>query len=402
LLVLLTALTAQGTERPKYIASGDRDYPPYNFLENGKPTGFSIELMQAVAEVMDLDVEIKLGPWNEARSDLEQHKIDLIIGMFYSEQRSKQVDFSVPYAMISPGLFVRNDSPIRSFNDLRNKEVIVQDNDIMHDLLRRDVIASQIITVTDTPDALRVLASGKHDAALLPTTMHGHYTAKKYGLTNLREVKTDLASLQYCFAVSKGNQELLHKIDEGVSILKATGKYREVYDKWFGVYDKNAWWNTIRYFVWALTVVALLFIVSLLWTRSLRKQVIIRTSDLFESEQKLKAVVSGSPIPQFVIDRNHTVIYWNNALRDLCGTGAEEMVGTKQPWKAFYSEQRPCIVDLLVDGLVETIPEWYRGEYAKSRLVADAYEAVEYYPSMGKGGKWLEITAAAIPRAARS
>jgi PAS domain S-box-containing protein len=118
--------------------------------------------------------------------------------------------------------------------------------------------------------------------------------------------------------------------------------------------------------------------------------------DLQDNEQKAKAVVYGSPIPQFVIGRDHTIIYWNNALEDVTGIKKAEMIGTQQHWKAFYETERPCLVDLLVDGKTERIPELYCREAGKSRLVADAFEATDYFPALGKEGRWLHFTAAAI------
>jgi PAS domain S-box-containing protein len=115
-----------------------------------------------------------------------------------------------------------------------------------------------------------------------------------------------------------------------------------------------------------------------------------------ESEQKLKAAVYGSPIPQFVIDRNHRVVYWNKALEEISGLRAEEMVNTDNHWLAFYKEKRPCMCDLLVDRHANSIPEWYGAQYRKSRLVADAYEVTDFFPHLGDGGKWLFFTAVSI------
>jgi len=115
-----------------------------------------------------------------------------------------------------------------------------------------------------------------------------------------------------------------------------------------------------------------------------------------ESEHKLKAVIYSPPIPQFVIDRNHTVTYWNKALEEITGIKAELVIGTNRHWSAFYSEERPCMADLLVDGRPEQIPELYGGKYGKSMLVADAYEATDYFSRMDKEGRWLYFTAAAI------
>ena len=117
---------------------------------------------------------------------------------------------------------------------------------------------------------------------------------------------------------------------------------------------------------------------------------------LRDSEQKMKAIIYGSPIPQFVIDRDHRVIYWNDALAELTGISAEEMIGTKDHWRAFYAAERPCMADLLLEGAIGKITEMYRGKSYKSNLVANAYEATDYFPALGKFGTWLHFTAAEI------
>jgi PAS domain S-box-containing protein len=117
---------------------------------------------------------------------------------------------------------------------------------------------------------------------------------------------------------------------------------------------------------------------------------------LRKSEQKLKATVYGSPIPQFSIDRDHRVVYWNKALEEISGLKAEEMVGTDNYWSAFYAEKRPCMCDLLVDGHADSIPEWYGAQCRKSSLVADAFEVTDFFPHLGNGGKWLFFTAVPI------
>ncbi|MCX6698628.1 MAG: PAS domain S-box protein [Methanomicrobiales archaeon] len=114
------------------------------------------------------------------------------------------------------------------------------------------------------------------------------------------------------------------------------------------------------------------------------------------SEAQLIAIIQGSPIPKFVIDRDHHVIHWNKALEGYSGILEKEIVGTNQHWRAFYKEARPCLADLLLDGAVEKIPDWYVGKYATSKLIDGAYEATDFFPQMGKAGTWLFFTASAI------
>ena len=60
-----------------------------------------------------------------------------------------------------------------------------------------------------------------------------------------------------------------------------------------------------------------------------------------ESEQKLQGIVQGSPIPQFVLDKNHRVVSSKRALEEYSGVKATEVLGTTHAWKAFYDQERP-------------------------------------------------------------
>jgi len=117
---------------------------------------------------------------------------------------------------------------------------------------------------------------------------------------------------------------------------------------------------------------------------------------LKDSEQKLKNILYGSPIPQFVIDRNHRVTQWNRALEILSGIKAEDVMGTSQHWKAFYSSERPCIADLLVDEALGQMADWYGGKFSRSHFIDGAYKASDFFQAMGSNGKWLYFTAAVI------
>jgi len=130
--------------------------------------------------------------------------------------------------------------------------------------------------------------------------------------------------------------------------------------------------------------------------RSSYDDLAISQHTLEDKENTLNAIIQESPIPQFVIDRNHKILYWNHALAMYSGMVADEVTGTDQQWRAFYHTKRPCLADLLVDSALEKIPELYRDKYAKSVLINDAYEATDFFPHMGNEGKWLHFTAGLI------
>jgi len=113
-------------------------------------------------------------------------------------------------------------------------------------------------------------------------------------------------------------------------------------------------------------------------------------------EQKLISIIHGSPIPTFVLSKDHKIIYWNRALQALSDIRPSQIIGTNQQWRAFYTAQRPCLADLILDGKTGQIAELYSGKWSKSKLLEDAYEVTEFFPDMGEKGIWFRITSAGL------
>lgn len=116
---------------------------------------------------------------------------------------------------------------------------------------------------------------------------------------------------------------------------------------------------------------------------------------LEKSQREFEAIVQGSPIPTFVIDKDHRIISWNRAIEEYSGIPAGQMLGKKKAWQGFYQSDRPCLADLIVDAKPEEIEGYYPGIHTSSTLIEGAYEATDFFPHM-KEGTWLFFTAAPI------
>lgn len=181
LLILLLSTTTgmaspnrYSTDRPLLIG-GNSDFAPFEYLNSeGMPDGFTVDLMKAVARLEGLSTKFNLEIWSDARNKLEVGKIDALTGMLYTKERDKTFDFSVPYLMMSYMVFIRKGAPIASMKELLWKEIIVGKEIIVvedvhaHDWLTENRITDSIIVVKEATEALKLLASGKHDCAVLP------------------------------------------------------------------------------------------------------------------------------------------------------------------------------------------------------------------------------------------
>ena len=413
LILTITSTIVHGADVKKspLLVGGDHNYPPYEFLDNGQPGGFNVDILRAVAEVMGIDVEIRLGPWNEVREDLEAGRIDALTGMYYSQERDRTVDFSTPHMIVNHAIFVRKESPIKSLEDIKGKEIIVQKDDIMHDYAKANHLTPTLITVENQIDAIRLLSLGKHDCALL-SKLQGLYLASKLNFTNIKTVGPPLYPREYCFAVVEGNSELAAALNEGLSILKATGRYKEIHDKWFGVYEKSkAVEMILKYTFLILLPIVLLLAGAVGWTwllkrrvsqktRELQKELAIRKraeKALRESEKRLSQIIEGNSIATFVIDNEHKVTHWNKACENLTGISADKIIKAQKLWEPFYFAERPVMADLIVDNASEKeIAHYYKGKYRASTTIEGAYKAEDFFPEFGEHGKWLFFTAAPL------
>jgi PAS domain S-box-containing protein len=322
-----TASKTPPQEKNIIIVGGEIGYPPYSFLnEKGEPTGLSVELTRAIAKTMGINIEIRLTPWTEARNALENSTIDIIPGMFYSEERARIFDFSPPFSIVSTAIFARIHSPsVESIEDTRDREIIVMRGEAMHDYILKHRLTDRIL-LTETPaDALRLLASGKGDYALV-AQMPGFYWIKELKLSNIMSVGPSLEPFENCFAVRKGNNLLLSSFTEGLSIINQTGEYQKISEKWLGVLMPTRI-NTglmIKYAAIVLIPLILLLALSFLWSWMLRSRVNIKTKELLESEEKYRLMAENMSDVISVMDINFRFSYVSPSITRLTGFSVEE------------------------------------------------------------------------------
>ncbi len=103
-----------------------------------------------------------------------------------------------------------------------------------------------------------------------------------------------------------------------------------------------------------------------------------------------------TPVALFVIDETHTVVHWNKACERISGVSAEEIVGTRDHWRPFYTIRRPMMADIMVDGGgEEEIERRYAGAARRIMLSDEAFEVEDYFPFL-RGGRWLAFGAAPL------
>lgn len=101
-----------------------------------------------------------------------------------------------------------------------------------------------------------------------------------------------------------------------------------------------------------------------------------------EQRQLTYAMLEGQSVATFMIDANHKVVQWNKACEVLTGMNAKEMIGKTEAWSAFYSEPRPCLADLVLDGLKHKAQDYYPKQGA-STLTQNGWHAEAWFDALG-------------------
>ena len=88
----------------------------------------------------------------------------------------------------------------------------------------------------------------------------------------------------------------------------------------------------------------------------------------FYDVRNLNAVLDGMNVPTFVIDAEHKILFWNNALEQMTGIPEEDVMGTSNQWRGFYPDVRSTLADLVIDK-IKDIPKSLYGHIQPSRYV---------------------------------
>ncbi len=293
-------------------SASELDYPPFALVrDDGTADGFSVELLKHVVKSVGMDVEINVGPWNKIRRELINGQIDVLPLVSYSQKRDESLDFTAPYLRMHGTILVRKgENKINSEADLKDREVLVMRGDTAHEYAVRNKLTDKLILTDSFEDALKQLAAGKHDAVIIQHLV-GLQLIKKLNLSNVVSVRSfEESSLKpgaqllsgfeqkFCIAVKEGDKQLLARLNEGLSIVFASGIYNELYEKWFGpILPKPSVSPIIlfRYIFFILFPVLVLIGFFGIWY--LRREISRKTEIIKENEEMFSVVFNKSPIP---------------------------------------------------------------------------------------------------------
>ncbi len=218
-------------DRGRLIVGIKYDLPTFGYRnpQTGNLEGFDAAIGREIVAYIFGDpnkVEFVEAVTKDRIPFLKNGTIDLAIATFIiSEDRLKDVDFSVVYYNTGGRLLVEKDSPIKSINDLDGKKVGTPQGSVYVTALQK-VSKAEVVQFNNDSAAMQAMLNKQVDA----TTNND---ANLYGLAllnpSLKVVGAAYTSEAFGVGIAKGNPELLSAVDTAIKNIKSSGRWKTIW-----------------------------------------------------------------------------------------------------------------------------------------------------------------------------
>lgn len=214
-------------------------YFPFEFEDADAPSGYSgfdIDLLQAVADELDLELAVENVSFDAIQSGTTLAAGQCDIGasaITITEERAANVTFADPYYDSLQSLLVPADSDISAIDDLAGRSVAVQAGTTGLNYARENAPGASLVEYPEDNVMWSALQAGQVDAILQDLPVNVEHARDDAGYVIVEEYPTDE---QYGFAMGRDAQtELVDAVNDALETLRADGTYDEIYDSYFAI-----------------------------------------------------------------------------------------------------------------------------------------------------------------------
>lgn len=242
-LAAVLPITAQARSLDDILSSGtlrvgvNPTLPPlalYN--EKNEIAGFDVDYATAIAEILDVELEIVPVGSPDRIPFVASGKIDFVMGaMTRNPQRAKVIDFTQPVHTEVFGVLTTEEKPFSTWQDLNSADVtLVQVRGTTPLKFIEENLPDANVTLLDNyPDAVRALAQGRGDAFLDVVDFVGEHMNKHDVKWKVVETPIDI---YYCaLGVAKNSTGLKDWLNIAVYELHRRGRTDTMWKEWFGI-----------------------------------------------------------------------------------------------------------------------------------------------------------------------
>ena len=224
-VISLVLLTGCGKNDDELVMVTEAGFAPYEYYEGGEIVGVDIDIANEIAKELGKKLVIKDIAFDSIVNEVKSGKADFAAaGISYSDERAKEVDFTVNYATSKQVVIVTEDSDISLPEQIKDKKIAVQLGSIADTYVTENYKDATITRQKKYLAAIQDLKTGKVDCVVMDELPAQEILKENSGLKILDK---ELTQDKYGMIVKKGNKELLDSINKVLNRLISEGKISE-------------------------------------------------------------------------------------------------------------------------------------------------------------------------------
>ena len=208
----------------------------------GGVMGFDVDLAQALARAMRVQLDIKVMPFGDLMTALEKDEIDMIIsGMSITPERTEHVSFVGPYLMSGKSILTR-DAVLAKAEDTgqfnrADLKLLALENSTSAAFARAAAPEANLVEVASYDEGVAQLREGKADAMIADMTVC-QLSVLRYPDAGLVTLEKPLTIEPIGIAISKDDPQFLNLVDNFLDAYGKTGILNAMRKKWF---EDSSW-----------------------------------------------------------------------------------------------------------------------------------------------------------------
>lgn len=239
--MIMGMMTACGSSSSKkdsdtLVMATNATFPPYESVSGDDIVGIDVDIANAIAKKLGKKLKIEDVSFDSIIAGVQNDKYDFgMAGMTVTDERKKNVDFTESYAKAVQVVIVKEDSDIKSIDDISSKNKIGVQQGTTGDIYASDTVENggygedAVTKYNSGPDAVQALLSDKVDCVIIDNEPAKAYVAANQGLKIL---DSSFADEEYAICVKKGNSQLKNDINKALKELKDDGTIDKIVSKY--------------------------------------------------------------------------------------------------------------------------------------------------------------------------
>lgn len=223
----LPPLPAEVRQRKRWIIGVKCDAPPFGYINvRGEHAGFDVEIahwFSRYAFGRENRVSFTCTPTPAREPALTTGRVDLVIATFtYTRDRDTRIDFSRAYYKATGRMLVKNDSSLRSLDDLRGKTVVTTSGSIYDRWVRRCFQGTNLIVTDNFTNAALAFNQGRADTLMFDDSVLVGIAAAD---PNSKLTNDTFLALPYGIGIRQGNVAMKRWVDSRLELMRKSDRF---------------------------------------------------------------------------------------------------------------------------------------------------------------------------------